>query len=132
MRRAPECPGYCLRIADRRVDADVIRAQAHDGGQRLVIDLHALGRVLSPARRFGDDQGERLPDEGGFVAGEGRVGRDERGLELHLVGIGRDRPERDRLQAVALSIGAGKDGKDATMRERLRRVDAPDSCVGVR
>ena len=94
-----------------------------DRGQRLVVDLDQLGRVLGEVAAVRDDQGDRVAGEPGLAVGERRPRR-----VRHLV----PGPGVPGLADVAVEVGGGEDGVHAGQRQRGRRVDRDDARPRVR
>jgi hypothetical protein len=91
----------------------------HHGGQRLVVDLHQLGRVLGEVAIARDDDRDRFAHEPRLVGG-GAVVMD-----------GPGHADRERLRALR-DIGARHDAHDAGRLERRRDVVPADASVRVR
>ena len=101
--------------------------------QRLVLDLDKFGRIPCPGRRVGDHERHAVPDE-----------RDLPGLKrqsLRLENRRAVRPGERRsavreagqvAKAIHFDVRAGEDRGHARYRQRVRSVDAGDSCVRVR
>ena len=102
----------------------VRRHRIDDRGQRLVVDVDELERVVRLIRRFGDDDADDVADVADEVARAAAVCR-------HLqVRVGQQPRARHRLQRV--NFRAGEDGDDAGRALRARRVDACDARVCMR
>ena len=87
--------------------------EAEHGGQRVVVDLDQLDRVLALVGMLGDDDGDRLADEPDLVGGQQALGH----LGVHQAG----RRRRDERQVG--QVGAGERGDHAGRRQRRADVD---------
>ena len=95
-----------------------------DGGQRLVVDLDQLGRVLGEVARLGHDERDRVADEADVALGEGPEGRAGHGRRVTL--------EHGRLHRadVRVEVRGGEHRPDAG--HGPRRVDVEAGDPGVR
>jgi len=91
-----------------------------DGGERLVIDLDQLGRVLGQGAAFGHDGCDPLAGIARQAMRQ-RIAAHFRDIEAAHHGIGRGN-----------EIGAGDHCACSRQSERLARVDATDTCEGIR
>ena len=144
-------PGYCsldcLRVSDLLAIANIVRAVLPDRRpslvqsllgrdrhrQRFVLDLDEIGRIPGPDRRVGHHERNAVADE-----------RDLPGLEREASGLeyrrtvrtgerrGAVRETGQVTKAVRLDVLAGEDRDHARRSQRVRGVDAGDSCVWVR
>ena len=99
-----------------------------DGGERLVIDLDALGGIVGLRQRVGDDSHDRLA----AVAHRGACQREARRLH-HRGAVARaNRPQRPhRRHAVRRHVGAGEHSHHAGHGLGGRGVDPANACMGV-
>ena len=100
-----------------------------DGGERLVVDLDALGGIGCLRQRLRDHRHDRLAD----VAH--RVARQRKARRLrHRRAVARaNRPQRPhRRHAVRRHVGAGEHRHDAGHGPGGRGVDAANARMGVR
>ena len=104
-------------------------ARVGGGGQRLVVDRDALGRVGGLRQGLGNDRHHRLADVAHRVARE----REARRLGHGRTIAGANRPERPhRRHAVRRHVGAGEHGHDPGRALRRRRIDGADARMRVR
>src|SRR5581483_6444413 len=112
------------RVVQPRRARSERRLNRGDRGQRGVVDLDQLGRVLRLVAVRGDDYGDRLADVADPVASE-------RVLQAVLQTGVRGQTQGDRGQ-VSRQVGGGEHRGDAGPRQRPARVDGPNLGVRVR
>ena len=108
-----------------------------DRGQGFVRHLHPLGGVARDRRRFGDHHGHGLAHEARPVGRQRWMRRDEeRGAvaapQRDFVRIRRNRPVRNRMEAIALGVVSSEHGDHTRGRERTGAVDRFDASMSVR
>jgi hypothetical protein len=119
----PQRAGQVVALADlvvadqRRVLVERLAGVDH-GGQRLVLDVDQLQRVVGRVLVGRDHERDLLALEAHLVAGQ---------HGLRVVGDRRHPREPERLQVLG-----GDDRRDVRVRERARRVDRDDLRVRVR
>ena len=101
-------------------------ANVDDRRHLLVVDRHALGRILGGGARGRHHQRDRLADMQHAILGERRP---ERHDQLGAVAPGHRRMGRDVADARRLHVVRGEDGEHAGGGTRLAGVDRPDARV---
>ncbi len=96
------------------------RRVVDDRGQRFVVDVDELGRVLRERASRGDDERDRIADEADLALGERRARR-----------LGTQRADRrvPLLLDPGVQVGGGEHGVHPGQRERGRRVDRRGSSA---
>ena len=98
-------------------------------GQRLVVDLEALGRILGLPNRFGDHQRHRVADVADPAAGQSGVGTREQRRAVRPLAR---QVDLHRAQSVASHVVAGVDSQHARRLQCRLQIDRADMGIGVR
>ena len=98
-------------------------------GQRLIVDLEALGRILGLPHRFGHHQRHRIADVADPAASQPGMRTREQGRAVRSLAR---QVDFHRAQSVARHVVAGVDSQHARRLQCRLQIDRADMGVGVR